>query len=243
MAIRTIIFDLDGTLVKTERLKAISYARAAKKLRPDIDEDDVIEAYKDVVGRSRKDVATTLLERFHLEEASRDHMQEHSAKRPWQAYVGVRLEIYHRMVDDPEVITENVWPEAVSLVRETRNVVKFLALATTSRARQTERVLGALGLRDRFDLVVTADDVDETKPDPESYELVVRELDMKPEECLAIEDSPSGVSAAVNAGIPTIAALTEFTSRRIRERDWPTLLDIVEERKDLRRHVLSQLAG
>ena len=62
------IFDMDGTLLKTERLKAISYAKAAVKLCPDdITEEEVIEAFKDVVGQSRKEVATILVERFNLQ--------------------------------------------------------------------------------------------------------------------------------------------------------------------------------
>ena len=39
------IFDLDGTLVETEELKALSYARAAAKLRPDLGEADVVDAF------------------------------------------------------------------------------------------------------------------------------------------------------------------------------------------------------
>jgi len=47
------VFDLDGALVETEKLKAISYARAAKELRPTLDEEEVIEAFKDLIGLSR----------------------------------------------------------------------------------------------------------------------------------------------------------------------------------------------
>ena len=42
--IRAFVFDLDGTLVETEELKALSYARAAVELRPDLKEGEVIEA-------------------------------------------------------------------------------------------------------------------------------------------------------------------------------------------------------
>ena len=42
--IRAFVFDLDGTLVETEELKALSYARAAVELRPDLNEGEVIEA-------------------------------------------------------------------------------------------------------------------------------------------------------------------------------------------------------
>jgi len=56
--IRAVVFDLDGTLVQTERLKAISYARAAVALCPySVGEDEVIEAFQDVVGLPRLEVA------------------------------------------------------------------------------------------------------------------------------------------------------------------------------------------
>jgi phosphoglycolate phosphatase-like HAD superfamily hydrolase len=42
--IRAFVFDLDGTLVETEELKALSYARAAAELRPDLNKGEVIEA-------------------------------------------------------------------------------------------------------------------------------------------------------------------------------------------------------
>jgi beta-phosphoglucomutase len=56
--INTVIFDLDGTLVQTEILKANSYARAVVELSSDtIVEKDVMEVFKEVVGRSRREVA------------------------------------------------------------------------------------------------------------------------------------------------------------------------------------------
>ena len=65
------VFDLDGTLVETEQLKALSYARAATELRPALHEDEVVEAFKDLVGLSRQEVAVGLMKRFGLEDAAR----------------------------------------------------------------------------------------------------------------------------------------------------------------------------
>jgi hypothetical protein len=58
------IIDLDGTLVQTEKLKALSYVKAAVELSPgDIREDQVVEAFKNVVGLSRGEVAQSLVDR------------------------------------------------------------------------------------------------------------------------------------------------------------------------------------
>src|SRR5215204_6110195 len=73
--ISAVLFDLDGTLVETEELKALSHARSVTELRPDIAEADVIAAYADdLVGHSCQEVATTLMQRFWLEEAARERM-------------------------------------------------------------------------------------------------------------------------------------------------------------------------
>ena len=58
--IRAFVFDLDGTLVETEELKALSCARAAVELRPDLDEGEVIETFEDLVCLSRQEVAVGL---------------------------------------------------------------------------------------------------------------------------------------------------------------------------------------
>ena len=214
--IRAMIFDLDGTLVQTERLKALSYARAAVELCPHtLSEAEVVEAFKDVVGLPRREVAQALVERFDLEEKSRARMAEFGVSAPWQAFVQVRLQIYEAMLADPEVLRSNQWPHNVALLNEARRTGCWTALATMSRCEQARRVLEVLDLAEAFDFVATRDDVEHGKPDPEIYQLVARELGVPPAECLVIEDSPSGVKAALVAGMWCIAVTTPFTRRRI----------------------------
>ena len=75
--IQAVIFALDGTLVQTEKLKAISYARAAVVLYPrTLHEAEVIDAFKEVEGLSRREVATVLVERFDLAEKAAARMSE-----------------------------------------------------------------------------------------------------------------------------------------------------------------------
>ena len=76
-------------------------------------------------------------------------------------------------------------------------------------------MLEVLGLTEAFDFVATRDDVEHGKPAPEIYQLVARELDIPPSECLVIEDSPSGVKAAVAAKMWCIAVTTPLTRRGI----------------------------
>lgn len=218
--IEAVIFDLDGTLVKTERLKAISYARAAVELCPyTITENEVIEAFKDVVGLSRHEVAQTLVDRFDLNDIARQRMDELGVTTPWQAYVQVRLKIYEDMLSDPDTIRNNQWEHTVAILNHAREHSCKTALATMSYRQQVQRVLEILDFQDKFDFVATRDDVEHGKPHPEIYNLVARELNILPERCLVLEDSPSGVKAAVAANMHVVAVSTPFTQDGLHQLD------------------------
>lgn len=210
--IRAMIFDLDGTLVQTERLKALSYAQAAVELRPDaVTEEAVLSAFKDVVGLSRSEVAAALVERFGLAEVAAARLAEFGVATPWQVYIQLRLRHYEAILADPDVLRRNQWPHNVALLHTARQAGCKVGLATMSYCPQVQRVLRILGLQNEFDFVASRDDVEHGKPDPEIYLLVAHELGVSLHECLVIEDSPSGVEAALAAGMAVIAVSTPFT--------------------------------
>jgi beta-phosphoglucomutase-like phosphatase (HAD superfamily) len=80
-----------------------------------------------------------------------------------------------------------------------------------SGCSQTQRVLDILQLNDAFAFIATRDDVERGKLDPEIYLLVIRELHLDPNQVVAIEDSPSGVEAALSAGLLVVSVATPFT--------------------------------
>jgi beta-phosphoglucomutase-like phosphatase (HAD superfamily) len=77
------------------------------------------------------------------------------------------------------------------------------ALVTSSERRFMDTVLASTGMR--FDVLVCAEDVSVTKPDPEPYLLAAKLLDVNPARCFALEDSPNGVASAQAAGCRVIA--------------------------------------
>ena len=210
--IRAMIVDLDGTLVQTEKLKAISYARAAVELCPrTVSEDEVLEAFKEVVGLPRSEVAQQLVDRFQLQDRAAEKMAEYGVDTPWQAFIQARLDHYEGMLADPEVIVANQWPHNMAVLEMARASQCSTGLATMSRCKQATRVLQILDLLQAFDFIASRDDVQIGKPDPEIYRLVAHELGIPAHECLVLEDSPSGVEAAVSAGMWCIAVTTPFT--------------------------------
>lgn len=210
------LFDLDGTLVETEELKAISHAKSVLELRPDADENEAFSAYADdLVGHSRREVATTLVRRFGLEPAARERTSE-SGEEPWQVLVRIRRGIYEELLADAALLLERRYPHNIDLLRRMRSERYPTACATMSHRKQVERVLSTLGLGDAFDVIATADDVERGKPDPEIDLLVAEKLGVPPEEFLVIEDSPAGVKAAIAAGMNVVAVPTRITRKAMR---------------------------
>lgn len=212
------LFDLDGTLLETEELKALSYARAATELRPDaVREADVLAAYTNLVGLSREEVADALMRDFRLEAAARERMEELGEEEPWRAFVRLRLDVYEGLLEEPDLLLGQRYPHNIDLLHELRREGYPTALATMSYRYQVRRVLSVLSLEDAFDVVVTRDDVRRGKPDPEMDLLAAEKLSVPSEEFLVIEDSPAGVEAALAAGMAVVAVATALTRRGLRE--------------------------
>jgi HAD superfamily hydrolase (TIGR01509 family) len=95
-------------------------------------------------------------------------------------------------------------PGASELLDAVREEGIPVALVTSSLREIADAVLKAVG-RDRFDAIVTADDVTRTKPDPEPYLTAAELLGIDPVRCVVLEDSPNGVAAATAAGCAVVA--------------------------------------
>lgn len=87
-----------------------------------------------------------------------------------------------------------------------------IALATSSQLNWVKAVLNRLDLENRFLAIATADMVNQAKPAPDLYLLAAMKLNIPPGLCLAIEDSPRGLSAAKAAGMKTVAVHTKSTA-------------------------------
>lgn len=157
---QAVIFDLDGTLVQTEILKAKSYAKAVVQLSEDqLTEVEIIDEFKNVVGLSRKEVAVHLMNKFKLEDPARKRMADFGVTTPPQALVQVRLEVYQTYLNDPAVLKSYRCPYNLNLLKTVRKKSLKTGLATMSHCEQTGSVLRILEIMDLFDFIATRDDV------------------------------------------------------------------------------------
>ena len=214
--IRAFIFDLDGVLVQTEKLKARAYDLAVQEvLGSDKPERRAGRAYAEVIGASREDTSRYVMEKLGLEKPLTALMDTYGVSTPWDALTAIRYRIYNRIVADPQVIRDNQWPHNVDILRMARRLGCSTALTTLSKLPDVERVITALDIRPLLDLVLTAEDVSRGKPDPEIYLKAAERLGVSPAHCLVLEDSVNGITAATRAGMNVIAMATPFTRKAI----------------------------
>ena len=239
--ISAIMFDLDGTLVQTEKLKALSYAIAAQRLRELPEPDNrAIEAYREIVGAARDVASRHIMDSLELEPELGPLTSDYGVSEPWEVLTAMRTEIYDDMVADPQVLRDNQWPHTIELLRVARETFCRTALATMSYRKEALHVLESLNLEQYLDEVLTREDVEQPKPDPEIYLLAASRLNVQPQDCLVLEDSPNGVRAGVAAGMNVIAVATPFTiaglhTSQVLEHAWVVhdaerLVEVVRER-------------
>ena len=93
--IKAMLFDLDGTLVQSEKLKAFTYATAVQQLHglPEPDHR-AIEAYREVVGAARDVASRHITDSLGLDSDLRPLMIQHGVSEPWEVLSAMRKEIH-----------------------------------------------------------------------------------------------------------------------------------------------------
>ena len=178
---RAVIFDLDGVIVSTDRYHYEAWAWLAEQRRWKFD----VALNDRLRGVSRMASLQTILD--HNEVDLPDHEKTEMAEQKNTRYRELLAKI------DASALV----PGALDFV----NAVRAAGLKTGigSGSRNAGLVLDRLGITALFDAVVTGHDIQRSKPDPETFLLAAKRLEVLPSECIVFEDAASGVEAA-NAG-------------------------------------------
>jgi beta-phosphoglucomutase len=188
------IFDFDGTIILSEHV----HMRAWEDLAKDLQKSLPVNFLEQSVGMSDNQLVKILAKAWENTVSEKDILEK---KR------------YFYMMRCPlEVSTV---PGVIAVVdRLHRNGIP-LAIATSSARCEVEPVLQRLGLMQKFQGICTVEDVTHPKPHPEIYLCAARRLGLKPEECLAFEDSIAGVTSARAAGCRLVAVETLYNADRL----------------------------
>ncbi|MDO9640680.1 MAG: HAD family phosphatase [Pseudotabrizicola sp.] len=176
-----VFFDLDGTLVDSERL-TVQTGTAAFAAQGHHDVEDLLHS---LVGVDQVTSAGMILSRF-------PGLDLDALTATWQtAFLAA------------QAVDLLLKPGASQIVHGLRDS-HALALVTSSRRDPAEVRLVQAGLRPAFRAVITRDDVTAPKPHPEPYLLAAATLGVDPARCLVFEDSEPGAEAAFAAGMTVV---------------------------------------
>jgi HAD superfamily hydrolase (TIGR01509 family) len=188
---RAVIFDMDGVLTDSEP----AFYAAINDILARYGEHIPMDEYRPYIGQATPHVWSALIRMKNLP-ASLDEVVA-----AYEEPLAVRL----REPRPP-------LPGARELLDELRRRGVPVGLCTASYSHWVEMVLDAAGLDGAFDAVSTADMVERTKPDPAPYVLAASKLGLRPEQCVVVEDSVSGVTSALRAGACVIQLLATDTA-------------------------------
>lgn len=111
-----------------------------------------------------------------------------------------------------------------------------LGVATSAPYANLELILSKVNIREKLGSILASEDVKKHKPDPEVYLKSAANLGVAPEQCLVFEDSFSGVSAALNAGMRVVGVLTSHTKEEL-----PPCNLYIDDYTDLSYHKIIEL--
>jgi len=121
-----------------------------------------------------------------------------------EKWANLKEEYYREMVKDKL----EPLPGVINLIKNLKAKKLKIAVGSSGPLANVELLLISLKIKHLFDVIVTAEDIDQSKPAPDVFLYAAKKLNIKPEHCLVIEDAPVGIIAAKRAGMKVIALTT-----------------------------------
>lgn len=191
---KAILFDHDGVLVTSEQLHFLAWQQLLKDMGLPWKEI----RFDGMVGRPAPVILRALLDQFKPGWSEADHDVDALALKKndyYLQYAQTQLGLY------PGVREGLEWVRAEGIL---------CGVVSNAKRRELLASLTMLKIESYFKVVLSRDDVVKPKPDPGPFEFAALSLGVKPSECVAIDDSPTGLEGALLAGCATVSVTTNY---------------------------------
>jgi len=192
--IKAVIFDVDGTLLDTERIYMQAWKDAAKELGYVITDE--------LLRKTRA---------INVKDAAKIFESEIGNGFSYDKTRAVRVRIAEEIIERESPILKSGVVELLTFLRE-KGI--RLSVASSTNTKTTKEHLQTNGIADWFEVIVGGDMITKGKPNPDIFLKAAELLGEEPENCIVVEDSPAGIRAGSAAGMKTVlvpdqAAITQ----------------------------------
>ena len=188
LMMKALIFDMDGVIIDSEPGSMEQILAFVRSKRPEVTRKELYQ----IVGRTSRDVWTRIAGVIGWDKdwlATRTEYRE-----VWQP-------AHPHTVNYHEIFR----PAALDIVKWAREKGMRTAVASSTAYEKVKTILTQVGVAPYLDVIVSGEQFKESKPNPEIYLKTAQLLGALPKECIAIEDSTVGITAAHRAGVKVIA--------------------------------------
>ena len=192
--LKAFIFDVDGTLLDTERI--------------------YMQAWKDAAAELGYDMPMSLLRKtraVNAKEAARIFEEEIGNGFSYEKTRPIRVRIAEEIIERESPI---LMPGVLEVLDYLKEKGIRLAVASSTNTKTTKAHLSSSGILEYFEVIVGGDMIEKGKPNPDIFLKAAALLGEAPEACIVVEDSPAGIQAGAAAGMKTVlipdqAAITQ----------------------------------
>jgi beta-phosphoglucomutase len=199
-----VIFDFDGVIVDTEPLHYAAFEKTLEPLGLHFTWQEYIETY---IGFDDRDAFR------HVFSSKGKTLDQKTLHR----LIGQKAAYFQETIQSGI----SAYPGVVDLLSHLHTHKYPLAICSGALRADIDPILAMLGIANYFDVIITADDVAASKPDPECYQLAFRKLQSAYQNSfsiqgtIAIEDTPAGISSARAAGLLVCAVTNSYPADRL----------------------------
>lgn len=204
LMILAVIFDWDGTIADTKKAVIQSFQKVLTQAGCNVTDEFILR----LMGIGTK---KTIIEAF---KKCKKRLDVSTLEKLAEEKVTIQAELTNdvRFIDG-----------AIELLELLHGKTK-IALATMSSRRVVDKILSEKKIKTYFDVVVTADEVNKPKPNPEIFLSVAKKLGVDQKDCVVIEDSIFGVRAAKKAKMTCIAVPSGVYNKKELEQEHPDIV-------------------